>query len=243
MFSFACGAREYYFAVRFASLLESRRVTTPSPRASKCKRRKKRRWLKKSAKRRVLIKSVRKSDSWVCNRPSLFLLFFFFFSPRDLRFVVLIEVHFWCLLKAIESRELNLLTTIVDLGGTHRFTNCRSSRPSCSVALPFDLSWKVHQILNIENDFFPSFFFFRCNGALIFALCDGRWNRQKCYVQLRIISPFSWVKIFSLKEKLTERRTFLTNRFETKGIEEALISLIEITLSRNNLETSNNIPY
>lgn len=57
----------------------------------------------------------------------------------------------------LESRELNLLTTIVDLGGTHRFTNCRSSRPSCSVALPFDLSWKVHQILNI--DFSPFFFF------------------------------------------------------------------------------------
>lgn len=188
----------------------------------------------------------KRSKEWFLSVQSTVVVFiiFFFFSPRDLRFVVLIEVHFWCLLKAIESRELNLLTTIVDLGGTHRFTNCRSSRPSCSVALPFDLSWKVHQILNIENDFFPSFFFFfRCNGALIFALCDGRWNRQKCYVQLRIISPFSWVKIFSLKEKLTKRRTFLTNRFETKGIEEALISLIEITLSRNNLETSNNIPY
>lgn len=127
----------------------------------------------------------KRSKEWFLSVQSTVVVFiiFFFFSPRDLRFVVLIEVHFWCLLKAIESRELNLLTTIVDLGGTHRFTNCRSSRPSCSVALPFDLSWKVHQILNIENDFFPSFFFFfRCNGALIFALCDGRWNRQKCYV-------------------------------------------------------------
>lgn len=120
----------------------------------------------------------------------------------------------------LESRELNLLTTIVDLGGTHRFTNCRSSRPSCSVALPFDLSWKVHQILNID---FSPFFFFRCNGASILALCD-KMERTEMLRNYVIISPFSRVKISSsLKEKSRRTKPFRKRRESRQ-----LISLIEI---------------
>lgn len=49
------------------------------------------------------------------------------------------------------SATVDLLTTIADLGGTHKFTNCRSLRPSCSVALPFDLSWKPIKLLKFEK--------------------------------------------------------------------------------------------
>lgn len=50
-------------------------------------------------------------------------------------------------------------------------------------------------------------------------------------------------KNFLLEGEIDRETNLFNESFETKGIEEALISLIEITLSRNNLETSNNIPY
>lgn len=99
MFSFACGAPWVLFCGSFcqSSRIEtSHNLLPPSPRASKCKRRKKRRWLKKKWSEEE--KSFRKSDSWIlCNRLSLFLFFLlFFFSPWYRR----LQFGFWCSLKA-----------------------------------------------------------------------------------------------------------------------------------------------
>lgn len=92
----------------------------------------------------TIYRSANKSEFGIFDQRSAVQLhvteFFFSFVISKLRIVS-------------SSITIDLLTTIADLVGTHRFTNCRSLRLSCSVTLPFNFPWKAIKLLILNKKY------------------------------------------------------------------------------------------